>query len=458
MALEIKQKKEHKTNRTREAAFTLIEALVFLFIFTIITTTFYSVFSINTRYTIDVKDRQSSAQIANEKMEIIRNLKYDDIGTIGGIPSGDIPASENVTVDGKTYAVRTFIKYQDDSFDGVYPADTIPNDYKIVKVAVSWAGVGSPVNSVELISRFVPPGMELASGDGVLAINIIDGGGQGVGQALVHIVNSDVSPSVNVTAETDDSGNLMFPGAKASIWGYKLTISKNDYETVETVDPDSVEYDPIDSHASVVSGSVNTKTVVINKKSDLNIKSVDYLGVTLPSVGFHLKGGRILGTDFSAPPADVYNLDENYSTDSGGEKKLSDISPGQYVISDIGAVSGYTLISVEPVSPITVLPDEEKEVKIKFAKNDENSLVVYVLKDSDDAAIKGATVHLTNGDGYDATVTTESDGVAIFPLTAEPVFAPGDYNIEIKAEGFQDNNSTATVDNFTAKTVRLIAT
>jgi len=436
--------------------FTLIEALVFLFIFTIITTTFYSVFSVNTRYTIDVKDRQSSAQIANEKMEIIRNLKYDDIGTIGGIPSGNIAASENVTVDGKIYAVRTLIKYQDDSFDGVYPTDTIPNDYKIAKVAVSWTGVSE--SDVELISRFAPPGLELASGDGVLAINIIDGEGKGVGQASVHIVNSDVSPSVNMTAETDDSGNLMFPGAEASILGYKLTISKNGYETIETVDPDSVEYSPIDSHASVVVGALNTKTIVLNKTSDVDIKSMDYLGVAMPNVSLHLKGGRILGTDTSVPPANVYNTDHDYATDLSGENKLNDKSPGQYVLSDVDPVSGYTLISTEPISPITVLPNETKTVKIKFAKNDEDSLVVYVQKDSDSAPIEGATVHLANGDGYDATVTTANDGVAIFPLTADPVFAPGSYNIEIKADGFQDNNSTAAVDNFTAKTVKLTAT
>lgn len=457
MVLKTKQKKYCKKNRLHKSAFTLIEALVFLFIFTVVTGTFYSVFSVNSRYTIDVKDRQSSTAIANEKMEIIRNLQYADIGTIGGIPAGDIPANENVTVDGKTYAVRTFIKYQDDSFDGVYPTDTIPNDYKIVKVAVSWAGASSSASDVELISRFVPPGMELASGDGVLAINIINNVGAGVPQTEVHVVNSHVSPAVNLTAQTDDSGNLIFPGAEESILTYELTVSKDGYETVETVDPDDVEYDPTDSHASVVSGSVNIKTIILNKRSDLEVKSVDYLGVALPNVSFHIKGGRILGTDFSVPPANVYKMDEDYSTGLSGEKDLNDISPGQYVISNVGLVSGYSLISVEPISPITVLPDETKTAKIKFAKNDENSLVVYVLKNSDDTAIEGATVHLTNGSGYDATVITESDGVAIFPLTAEPVFAPGDYNIEIKAEGFQDNNSTATVNEFTAKTVKLTA-
>lgn len=438
------------------SGFTLIEALVFLFIFTVITTTFYSVFAVNTRYTIDVKDRQSSAQIANEKMEIIRNLKYDDVGTIGGIPSGDIAANENVTVDGKTYAVRTFIKYQDDPFDGTYPTDTIPNDYKIVKISVAWMGVSD--SDVELITRFVPPGMELASGDGVLAINIIDSEGKGVGQAEVHIENGDVSPEVDMTAETDDTGNLIFPGAEESILTYKLTVSKDDCETVKTVDPDDVDYDPIDSHASVVSGSVNTKTIVLNETADIDIKSVDYLGAAMPSVTFHLEGGRILGIDTSVPPANVYNTDHDYSTGLSGENKLDDKSPGQYAVSEVGAVSGYTLISVEPISPVTVLPNETKTVKIKFAKDDEDSLVVFVQKDSDSAPIEGAAVRLANGDGYDATVTTANDGVAIFPLVADPVFAPGDYNIEIKAEGYMDNNSTATVDNFTAKTVKLTAT
>lgn len=457
MVLKIKQKKKHKEKKSHKAAFTLIEALVFLFIFTVITGTFYSVFSVNSRYAIDVKDRQSSAAIANEKMEIIRNLKYDDIGTVDGIPAGNIQANENVTVDGKAYAVRTFIKYQDDPFDGVYPADTIPNDYKIVKIAVSWAGVSNLASDVELISRFAPPGLELASGDGVLAINVINSEGTGVPQADVHILNSDVSPAVNLTARTDDSGNLMFPGAEESILTYNLTVSKDDYETVGTVDPNSVTYNPTDSHASVVSGSVNIKTIVLDKISDLEIKSVDYLGVAMPSVSFHLKGGRILGTDFSVPPENVYNIDTGYLTDSGGEKDLDNISPGQYVLSGIGAVSGYTLISVEPISPITVLPDEDKVVKIKFAKDDKDSLVVYVLRESDSAPIKDAAVHLTNGSGYDETVTAADDGVAVFPLTADPVFAPGDYNIEIKAEGFTDDNSTITVDKFTTKTVKLIA-
>lgn len=458
MVLKTKQKKYCKKNRLHKSAFTLIEALVFLFIFTIITTTFYSVFAVNTRYTIDVKDRQSSAQIANEKMEIIRNMQYGDIGTIGGIPSGNIKANENITVDGKTYAVRTLIKYQDDPFDGVYPTDTIPNDYKIVKVSVSWTGANNSASDVELVSRFVPSGMELSSGDGVLAINIIDGEGKGVPQASVHIVNSDVSPSVNMNAETDDTGNLMFPGAKASIQTYKLTVSKDGYETVETIDPDSVEYNPVDPHASVVGGSVNIKTVVIDKISDLKVKSADYLGAAIPGVDFHIEGGRVLGTNTLIIPAvTIYSKNDDYSTESDGEKGWEDINSGQYAVSDIGAVSGYTLIGVEPVSPVTVLPDEEKEIEIKFAKNDENSLVVYVLNNSDGLAIEGAEVHLINGDGYDATVTTAGGGEAIFPLAAESVFAPGDYNIEIKAEGFQDNNSTATVDKFTAKTVKLIA-
>jgi len=69
-------------------AFTLIEALVVLFVFSLITLTFYSVFTLGGAYIIESKNRLRAVSLANEKMEIIRNLEYDDIGVVGGIPDG----------------------------------------------------------------------------------------------------------------------------------------------------------------------------------------------------------------------------------------------------------------------------------------------------------------------------------------------------------------------------------
>lgn len=444
--------------------FTLIEAMVMLFIFSLITLTFYSVFSLGTRYIQDAKNRLGAIALANEKMEIIRNLPYASVGTATGIPSGDILADEEVSENTKTFHVKTFIQFIDDPFDGVSPTDTVPNDYKRVKITVSWAGAISSGN-VSLVSRFVPQGMEVGSGDGTLAINAIDGQGDGVAQATVHIVNNNVSPHVDITTQTDSTGNIMFPGAKQSVQGYTLTVSKNNYETVETVDPDEMLYIPVDTNASVIQGLLNIKSIVINLLADIKIKSVDYLDAPIPSMTFELRGGRILGTNtLYIPAVTVYNLDIASSTGANGEKNLDDKSPGQYFLSNIGSIAGYSMVgsdgalSFDPSSgtyTVPVLADESKTVKIKFADNTKNSLLIKVKKE-DETPISGAEVNVKNNSGYEVTQTSGVEGFVFFPNTSD-TFSPGNYDIETKASGFRDANDTVSADKLTTKEIKLVA-
>lgn len=460
MKFKMKNKtKNYQLPTTNQPAFTLIEALTVLFIFSLITVTFYSVFSLGTRYIQDAKNRLGAIAIANEKMEIIRNLKYDDIGTVNGIPSGNIEADENVSENTRSFHVKTFVQYVDDSFDNVYPTDTVPNDYKRVKVTVSWTGSASS-GSVFLVSRFVPQGIEVSSGDGTLAINAIDEQGEGIAQASVHIVNNVLSPSVNITAQTDNTGNLMLPGAKESL-DYKITVSKNNYETVETVDPNDVSYLPTFSHASVIAGLLNTKIIVINLLADLKVKTIDSLGDPISDLSFKLKGGKILGADVDG---NVYNLDISSATESDGEKEFNDKSPGQYFLNELGSVSGHTFAGINGASSfdsnnniytILVLPDESKTVEIKFADNNADALLIKIKKE-DGTPISEAEVTVKNGAGYDKMKTTGADGFVFFP-DAGDTFIPGDYAIEVKAAGFNDKNETATVDKLTTKEIGLTA-
>lgn len=438
--------------------------MVFLFIFSIITVTFYSVITLGTGYIIEAKNRLGGLALANEKMEIVRNVKYDDIGTTTGIPAGSILADEDVISGTKTYHVKTLVQYIDDSFDGVLPADPVSTDYKGVKITVSWPGFQGGNGEVYLVSRFVPPGLEVSSGDGILAVNVSDGTGASNPQVHVHIVNNFISPRVDIEQDTDDSGNLMFPGAKQSQQGYEITVSKSDYETVSTIDPDSVTYTPKDPHASVIIGSLNTAFITIDKFSDLKIKSSDYLSNSIPDVAFHLMGGRILGTDSSVvPPQTVYILDSNETTGGSGEKDLNDHSPGQFFLTNIAPVSGHTLIGVSPLSgfdpspavyKLSLLPDESKTVEIKFADNNADALLVKVLSNSDDSPINNAQVKLTNGTGYDTTVATSFDGTAFFPTNSDP-FLPGTYTLEVTESGFQNYSASVDIDKLTSREVKL---
>lgn len=431
--------------------FTIIEALVVLFIFSIVTVTFYAAFSIGTKSIIDSKNRLGAISLANERMEIIRNLKYDNIGVVGGIPSGSILPEEDIVENTRSYHIKTFVQYVDDTLDGVYPVDTVSNDYKRVKVTVSW-GEGNS-KEVFLVSRFVPPGLELLSGQGVLSVNILDSYGKGVPQATVHVINSSVSPKVDITTNTDNQGNLMFPGAKESS-KYQINVSKENYESVSTIDPSSVPYSAVDINASVVQGSLNTKSIIIDLLANLNVKSLDYSGDPVPEVGFNIEGGRILGTDNSQRnPITIYNLKTNGKTDSSGQSKLENISPGKYFLSSISSPSGYTFIQEDASSSFQVAPGEAKEVALKFAKNDANSLLVKVLG-KNLAPVKNAQVKLSNSSGYSLTQTTSSEGVAFFPSGSEEL-SSGNYSLLVKATGYKDYNETFEISNLTTKTVNL---
>jgi competence protein ComGC len=455
--------KKHQKNFiiSKSSGFTLVEALVVLFIFSLITITFYSVMTLGGRYIIESKNHLGAVALANEKMEIIRNLKYDDIGIVAGIPSGNIVAEEDVTESQHKYHVKTFIKYVDDPFDGTSPTDL---DYKAVKVTISWQGAQNATSSVSLISRFVPAGIEQSTSGGTLSINIIGSNGIGVPQASVHIVNNNVSPAVNLTAMTDNTGNLMLPGAKQSVQKYNITVTKDDYETVNTIDPASVTYSVTDTPASVVQGVLNTKSIVEDKMADLKINSVDYLGVAVPSVSFHLEGGRILGSDMSqSPAAPKYNFISDDITDATGEKKHDNISPGQFFVSNIGAVSGHTFAgldsctsfdSVKNMYTLLLAPNDSKEIKIKFANDNDNSVLLSILNPAGTALIANAQVQLTNALGYSENITTLADGIAFFPVVANPLII-GTYDINIIASGYKDYVGTIDVDKLTTQQIKL---
>jgi prepilin-type N-terminal cleavage/methylation domain-containing protein len=96
-----------------------------------------------------------AVDLANARFEIIKNLPYSDVGTVGGIPSGVIPVSENVESDNINFLVTTTIINIDDPFDGTAATgDLFPNDYKLVEVSISCTTCHNfnPVNITGLIA------------------------------------------------------------------------------------------------------------------------------------------------------------------------------------------------------------------------------------------------------------------------------------------------------------------
>jgi hypothetical protein len=443
-------KKNLKKQTINKSGFMLIEALTVLFIFSLITVTFYSVYSVGLRYIQDAKNRLGALSVANERMEIVRNLKYDNIGTVGGTISGNIPQDQDISENTKHYHIHTQVSYVDDPFDGIGYADTAWfEDFKKVIITVSWTGAQG-TEEVELVSRFVPPGKEVPHvGDGILSVNIFSDqpGGAGIPNARVQIINPDTG--INTYEETDATGNVTFMGStvRDSIQKYQITVTKSGYETVATMPPyPETPYEPIDVHASVVTGTINVKNIVQNELVNLRISSVDYLDQPISGANFQLIGGRKLGTDMlTIPPTPIYNFNENGVTDSDGEKLFSAISPGDYIFSLVDAtLSDYEIIDTNPDTPFSLMSaDETLDFKVKLASKTATALLVTVVS-SDGAVIPGATVRLTNALGYDQQLTATSEGRVFFPVSAD-LFLAGEYTLKITAEGFSDSESVVTI-------------
>jgi competence protein ComGC len=453
---------KNKTQKNKNG-FTIIEALTLLFIFSVILVTFYSVFTSGSRLIIESKNRLGALALANEKMEIVRNLDYNSIGTVGGEVNGAISQDEDVAENNRQYHVSTLVEYVDDPYDGLDYSDTIWfEDYKRVTINISWTG-GVSSAPVKLVSRFSPHGVEQQNpNDGILSINVFSKQPGGSSEALsgtkVHVTNSDIG--LDTEKNTDSDGNVTFMGSniRNSIQKYHITLTKSGYETVSTMPPyPDTPYNPTDVHVSVVTGSVNIANIFQNKLANLKIVSTDLLNQSVPDISFHIKGGRKMGTTISSNDP-VYNLDEDSATEADGEKEYSDISPGQYDIAPSPGVN-YELIRLDPASPYTLLSASPATLKIKLADKNVTSLLATVTGGASNEQIEGATVQLKSDTlGYDNTQTTPVDGKVFFPVSAD-VFQAGVYDLKITASGYSDSNTQVTInaDQLKMETINLTA-
>ncbi|MFA5095582.1 MAG: prepilin-type N-terminal cleavage/methylation domain-containing protein [Candidatus Paceibacterota bacterium] len=106
--------------------FTLIEILVGTAVFILVALAAYQSFGVLMNSVSVSRAKIAATAIANEKFEIIRNLPYQDVGIIGGLPAGKITRTENVLRDNYSFTIVTSIRSIDDPFDGTI--DGIPND------------------------------------------------------------------------------------------------------------------------------------------------------------------------------------------------------------------------------------------------------------------------------------------------------------------------------------------
>jgi hypothetical protein len=217
------------------------------------------------------KTRSIATTIAEGQMEYIRSLSYDQVGTVGGIPSGTIAQNASTTQNGISFPIRTLIEYVDDPADGTGSGDAngITTDYKRIKVSVTYFA-NNRSQTVDLVSNYAPPGLETTTGGGTLKVIVVNATGAGVAGASVHVVNSSVSPAIDLTTFSDSLGVVFLPGAPTSTQ-YQIGITKSGYSSAQTYARDATNQNPTPGYLTVVKNQTTTSTFAIDLLSNLNV-------------------------------------------------------------------------------------------------------------------------------------------------------------------------------------------
>lgn len=236
---------------------TLIDVIVGTALVLIIFLALFGVLRASLLLTTLIKDEATANAIANNQVEYIRSLPYASVGTVGGIPSGNIAQNATTTEDGINYGVRTFIDNYND------PSDTSGNiDYKRIKVTVSYQ-LDNRTWQETLNSNYAPLGLNGASTGGAIEIAVVNALGSPVAGASVTITNASTSPTVNLTTYSNASGLVILPGAATSTQ-YFVSVTKSGYSTAQTYARTLTNQNPTPGYLTIVQGQTTSSTFAID--------------------------------------------------------------------------------------------------------------------------------------------------------------------------------------------------
>lgn len=435
--------------------FTFIEVLVAIVIAALVFFGIYGLFDFSLNVLGDDKARVGALAIANEKIAHIRNLPYTDVGTTGGIPSGKLPAFEELRRNNILYQISTNIIYIDDPFDGTLggtPDDLVNNDYKKAKVTVGWHNRKGAQKEIQFLTDIAPLGIEPAITGGTLAISVFDANGLPVPQATVHIENDKINPVVKISMNSDADGKLILPGAPESQGGYRIAVEKSGYSKERTFGTEEVFY-PLQPHASVVAEQATNIGFAIDKLSNLNVQIFEkkYKVIKWPTK-IILTGAKLIGANPNPePPPSTVPAQKFPATGflvENGSIAISSLEWDTYFLEENAA--DYDLAESIPLLPINLLPDTTQDVRLTLAPHAENTLWVGVV-DTAKAALADVKVRLQQAaSGYDKTLTTSANGQVFFTPLQQ-----GTYFLTATKDGFQSGEAEIAVEGQTKNLVTL---
>jgi prepilin-type N-terminal cleavage/methylation domain-containing protein len=382
--------RDFTTSKKYVCGFTLIESLVGIAIFLILTGVVYQTLFLNYKDDALNWNNTTISSLASQYMETARNIPYAQIGTIQGNPHGNLPDASNpntVTVGTTTYQVYFEVTYIDDPADGTALAgtDPAPDDYKQVKLTIKNTLTNSITN---FTTNMVPSGLENLASGGALSISVINAVGQPVPDATINITNNSISPSINLSRMSDANGKWIEVGLPDSSNSYHIVVTKNSYSTDQTYPITGQNPSPTKGDATIANGQVTQISFSIDQTSNLTFNTLGPTCNPIAGVGLEVKGAKLIGTP------NVVKYDNTFSSNSSGQIPLANIEWDDYTPALTG--NTYMIYGSSPIQQINLLPATSQLFNLILGTKTTNSLLVIVKDSSTGNPLEGATVQLTN--------------------------------------------------------------
>jgi len=400
--------------------------------------------------------RTNAQHIANYEIETIRNMPFDKVGTISGIPQGILPQTKTIIENGLAYTVKTSVVYIDDQFDGLAPDDILPNDYKRARIDVSWGGIAaSKGNTVTLITDVSPKGIETETGGGTISILVFDSNSNPVPQANVQIYAPSLSPTVDLNLMTGSDGKIILPGAPTCTECYQITITKDGFSAEKTYSTAEIA-NPSKPHLTVIENELTEISFSIDRLSDLTIYTVDtkkFEFAPLTNQIIHLRGEKIIGT--TEEDEAIYKYDQDVVSDSQGKIQIEDFEWDNYHIT-LPQDSTKVFAGSNPHLPVKLEPNTQKDVFISLADPSTPFSLLTIFEDSAANPIASVSAILKLNDQIEASGSAGISDDPDFGQIYFPDLENEDYILEATASGFTDYSNAISINSHKTEKIILI--
>ncbi len=422
-----------------QKGFSLVEVIVGSAVFLVVAMSVYGAYTGLFQIAHVDQARLIATQLVNEQFEIIRNMPYDNIGTINGIPSGTLYATTTTARSGITFEVDTIVRNIDLPFDGtaLLGTDSNPADNKLVQITV-FCSTCQNFAPVVITGQVAPKSSESATTNtGALSIQVMDAQGHGLPNASVNVVNLSASPMINLIDTTDNNGYMQIYGVATGTNTYKITATKSGYSTDQTYPVGGVgNPNPIKPNSTVAIQQVTSVSFSIDVLSSLSVSSIATSCDPIANFNFSLTSSKT--NDVDGLIAKYFGT---FQTGSSGALSIPWLEWDSYTATSSDSL--YDIAGIDVANPISVNPGVNQNTKLILIPKNGNSLLITVKDSVTKALVQDSTVELVGPGGYDQILITEKDangGVAPSCMpTGQVLFQGlqiGTYTISVSNAGY----------------------